>query len=146
MRNLIVVALLSTACYGASVPDITDTTFADSLGVDLSSSTLLTNGEYIRDLAIGSGAPIEQGQTLTMAYSIFLVDGTLVGSGDDFTFVLGAGAVIPGVDQGLGAMNVGGARQLIIQPALAYGDQGAGAGTVPSEAILVYDLQVTAAQ
>jgi peptidylprolyl isomerase len=149
MRNLIVVALLSTACYGASVPDITDTTFADSLGVDLASSTLLTNGEYVRDLSIGTGAPIQQGQTLSMTYSAFLSDGTEVATnvgGANFTFVLGGGTVIPGIDQGLGAMNVGGIRQLIIPPALAYGDQGAGAGLIPSEAIVVYDLQITAAQ
>jgi FKBP-type peptidyl-prolyl cis-trans isomerase FkpA len=149
MRNLIIIALLTSACSGATVPDITDTTFATALGVDLSASALLSNGEYVRDLTIGTGAALQQGQTLSMTYSVFLTDGTAVETnvgGTNYTFVLGAGTVISGIDQGLGAMNVGGTRQLIIPPALAYGDQGAGGGVIPSEAIVVAFVQITAAQ
>src|SRR5476649_2640409 len=127
MRNLIIIALLTSASSGATVPDITDTTFATALGVDLSASALLSNGEYVRDLTNGTAVETNVG-------------------GTNYTFVLGAGTVISGIDQGLGAMNVGGTRQLIIPPALAYGDQGAGGGVIPSEAIVVAFVQITAAQ
>ena len=46
--------------------------------------------------------------------------------GDPLQFQLGAGRVIAGWDQGVQGMKVGGRRQLIIPPDLAYGDRGAG--------------------
>jgi FK506-binding nuclear protein len=146
MRTLLVIALFATACAGAAVPEIDNTVFADTLGVDLADSTLLSNGEYVRDLQIGSGPPVQPGQTLSMFYSMSLVDGTLLNAnfgGDAFKFVFGTGAVIAGVDQGIGGMNVGGSRQLVIPPALAFGD---GLVSVPAQSIIVFTAQIAAAQ
>jgi peptidylprolyl isomerase len=56
-------------------------------------------------------------------------------------FRLGAGQVIAGWDQGVQGMKVGGRRQLIIPPDLAYGDQGAGHVIAPGETLIfVCDL------
>ena len=145
MRTLIATVLLATACYGNGGSDLANATFAGSLDVDLAQSTLLPNGEYFRDLAAGTGAPIVQGQTLSVNFIVWLADGTVVGTsaGAPVTFVLGDSPVA-GLNQGLGGMNVGGTRQLIIPPNLAYGDQGF--GPVPGGAIIVYSLQVVAAQ
>ena len=61
--------------------------------------------------------------------------------GDPLQFELGAGHVIAGWDQGVEGMRVGGRRQLIIPPDLAYGDRGAGDAIAPGETLIfVCDL------
>ncbi|MGH3149541.1 MAG: FKBP-type peptidyl-prolyl cis-trans isomerase [Streptosporangiaceae bacterium] len=64
--------------------------------------------------------------------------------GDPLSFRLGAGQVIAGWDQGVAGMKVGGRRQLIIPPDLAYGDRGAGRSIAPGETLIfVCDLVST---
>ena len=61
--------------------------------------------------------------------------------GDPLQFELGAGEVIAGWDQGVQGMKVGGRRQLMIPPNLAYGDRGAGYAIAPGETLIfVCDL------
>ena len=61
--------------------------------------------------------------------------------GEPLAFQLGAGRVIAGWDQGVQGMKVGGRRQLIIPPDLAYGDRGAGRVIGPGETLIfVCDL------
>ena len=62
-------------------------------------------------------------------------------SGQPFPFTLGAGEVIPGWDEGLEGMKVGGRRQLTIPPDLAYGAQGSPPVIKPNETLIfVIDL------
>jgi peptidylprolyl isomerase len=64
--------------------------------------------------------------------------------GEPLTFQLGAGQVIAGWDQGVQGMKVGGRRQLVIPPDLAYGDRGAGNTIAPGETLIfVCDLVST---
>ncbi|MBC2878241.1 MULTISPECIES: FKBP-type peptidyl-prolyl cis-trans isomerase [Streptomyces] len=62
--------------------------------------------------------------------------------GNPLEFQLGAGQVIPGWDQGIQGMKVGGRRRLTIPAHLAYGDRGAGGGRIaPGETLIfVCDL------
>ena len=60
---------------------------------------------------------------------------------DTFKFGLGKGQVIPGWDQGVAGMKVGGRRRITIPPALAYGKRGAGGVIGPDETLVfVVDL------
>jgi peptidylprolyl isomerase len=61
--------------------------------------------------------------------------------GDPLQFQLGVGQVIEGWDRGVQGMKVGGRRQLVIPPGLAYGDRGAGRSIAPGETLIfVCDL------
>ncbi len=61
--------------------------------------------------------------------------------GDTFKFSLGKGQVIPGWDQGVAGMRVGGRRRITIPPQLAYGKRGAGGVIGPDETLVfVVDL------
>ena len=95
------------------------------------------------------------GQQLTVDYTGWLYDanapdnkGTLFDTsvgGAPFAFVLGAGQVIAGWDQGLEGMRVGGTRRLVIPPDLAYGSQGSG-NVIPLNATLIFEVDLLAVQ
>lgn len=109
-------------------------------------STPNTDQFSATDLQAGAGATAEQGDRVTVNYVGALTNGQVFDAsanhGDQgFTFVLGAGEVIAGWDQGIVGMKEGGVRRLVIPPALAYGDRGAG-GVIPPNATLIFDVQL----
>ncbi len=103
------------------------------------------SGLQYQDSVIGDGRTVEAGDMVVVNYSGFLQDGTMFDSsierGQPFNFQVGLGNVIEGWDEGLLGMSVGGVRQLIIPPDLAYGDAGAG-GIIPPGATLVFDVEL----
>jgi FKBP-type peptidyl-prolyl cis-trans isomerase len=68
-----------------------------------------------------------------------------ISRGQPIPVVLGQGGVIPGWEEGLIGMQVGGRRQLVIPPDLAYGEQGSGA-QIPPGAVLIFEIEVVGAQ
>ncbi|MGP3949039.1 FKBP-type peptidyl-prolyl cis-trans isomerase [Streptomyces sp. 7N604] len=100
----------------------------------------------IKDIWEGEGPVAKAGDTVSVHYV-----GVAFSSGEEFDaswnrgtplrFQLGIGQVIPGWDQGVQGMKVGGRRQLTIPPHLAYGDRGAGGRIKPGETLIfVCDL------
>lgn len=99
----------------------------------------------LQDESAGSGAPAQTGDTLTVDYTGKLQDGTVFDTSlgkRPIQFVLGAGQVIPGWDQGLIGMKAGGKRLLIIPPDLAYG--ASGYGPIPGNSTLVFEVSLVA--
>jgi peptidylprolyl isomerase len=100
----------------------------------------------ITDIWEGNGAAANPGDTVQVhyvgvAYSTGEEFDASWNRGDPLQFELGAGRVIQGWDQGLQGMKVGGRRQLIIPPGMAYGDRGAGTAIAPGETLIfVCDL------
>ena len=99
------------------------------------------------DTVIGDGATAEKGQTVSVHYTGWLIDGEKFDSSKDrndpFQCPLGAGRVIRGWDEGVQGMKVGGTRRLTIPPQLGYGAQGAG-GVIPPNATLVFEVELLA--
>ncbi|MFJ6796253.1 FKBP-type peptidyl-prolyl cis-trans isomerase [Streptomyces sp. NPDC091268] len=98
------------------------------------------------DIRVGDGAEAKAGDYVSVHYV-----GVAFSTGEEFDaswnrgsalrFQLGVGQVIPGWDQGVQGMKVGGRRKLVIPADLAYGDRGAGGAIAPGETLIfVCDL------
>jgi peptidylprolyl isomerase len=100
----------------------------------------------VEDLAVGDGEEARAGSVVEVHYvGVSWSSGEQFDAswdrGDTFKFKLGKGKVIPGWDQGLVGMRVGGRRRLTIPPDLAYGQRGAGGVIGPGETLVfVIDL------
>ena len=110
--------------------------------------TTATGLQY-EDTVVGDGAEATKGQTVTVHYTGWLYNDGEQGDKfdsskdrrDPFQFILGAGMVIRGWDEGVAGMKIGGARTLIIPSDLGYGPRGAG-GVIPPNATLKFDVEL----
>ncbi len=106
----------------------------------------------VTDVVEGTGEVAEPGRVAVVHYTGWLHDAeaedgkgtkfdSSVDRGEPFRFPLGAGRVIRGWDEGVAGMRVGGKRQLVIPPDMAYGERGAGR-LIPPGATLVFDVEL----
>ncbi len=99
----------------------------------------------IVDTTVGTGAEATPGRRVRVHYTGTLMDGTKFDSSKDsnqpFEFVLGSGSVIPGWDEGLKGMKVGGVRQLTIPASMGYKAQGY-PPVIPGNAALKFEIEL----
>lgn len=116
--------------------------------IDEGDFTETESGLRYYDIVEGDGATAEEGNTVTVNYTGWLTDNvkfdSSIDSGVPFPFTLGTGAVIPGWEEGVLGMKVGGIRQLVIPAALGYGDTGS--GIIPPGATLVFEVELVDVQ
>jgi len=108
-----------------------------------------TAGVKITDIVTGEGQEAVVHSQVLVHYTGWLMDGTKFDSsldrGEPFPFSLGTGQVIPGWDKGVDGMRVGGKRELIISPEMAYGDRGAGS-KIPGGSTLKFEVELLAVE
>jgi peptidylprolyl isomerase len=159
---LLVAVLALAGCGGgsdeeksASTPAATDTPAATATPTATPEAkkpkVKVPNGKppkklVIKDLKVGSGPAAQPGQTVTVQYvGVNFKGGKQFDAswdrGEPFSFPLGSGQVIPGWDQGVAGMKVGGRRMLVIPPDLGYGPDGQPPVIKPNETLVfVVDL------
>jgi FKBP-type peptidyl-prolyl cis-trans isomerase len=94
----------------------------------------------VEDLEVGIGDEIaEEGDIVTVSYRGTLENGHEFDKATKFSFVLGAGDVIKGWDQGIRGMKRGGKRKLVVPPKLGYGKRGC-KPDIPGDATLYFEV------
>lgn len=110
------------------------------------------------DLSVGTGATAIVGSSVTVDYNGWLYDATQPDNkGQQFTtssdtgagamplsFVVGSQTVIPGFDQGVTGMRVGGVRRVTIPPGLGFGAQQV--GNVPPNSTIIFEITLNSIQ
>ncbi len=144
--SILFVALAFAALLAACGDNTATIPAATVAGAAPQGQTITTaSGLKYVDTVVGSGAQPQKGQTVTVHYSGYLVDGkkfdSSLDAGQPFSFVLGASRVIKGWDEGLATMKVGGKRRLTIPPELGYGPSGS-PPVIPPNAVLVFDVEL----
>jgi len=102
-------------------------------------------GVLYQDVEKGTGLEATPGHQVQVHYTGWLPNGRKFDSSHDrgtpLDFMLGAGQVIRGWDEGVAGMKIGGKRKLTIPANLGYGARGAG-GVIPPNATLIFDVEL----
>lgn len=143
---LLAVAIAIPACSQKEAKGSGETAPQTAQPAAVNAETIKTaSGLAYQDVKPGTGAVPVSGKQVKVHYTGWLENGTKFDSsvdrGEPFVFPIGAGQVIPGWDEGVLSMKVGGKRRLIIPARLGYGEQGAG-GVIPPNATLIFDVEL----
>lgn len=107
--------------------------------------TVLPSGLKVLVLKKGSGAPIKPGETVETMYYGCLTDGTQFDNsfqrGQPLAFMIGAGQMIPGYEEGVQLLQRGGRAYFFLPPALAYGEAGM-PPMVPPQSELIFYVEI----
>jgi hypothetical protein len=120
-------------------------THVDFRNIELKDLTTLTpSGLRFVDLVQGMGETVPPGATVEGHFTGYLADGTKFEDSRNGTspVKMPLTGLIKGLREGIAGMKVGGRRKLMIPPQLGYGAKGR-PGTIPPDAILVFDIEVT---
>jgi peptidyl-prolyl cis-trans isomerase A (cyclophilin A) len=121
----------------------------EKLKAHVGNATKTASGLYYEITEAGSGAKPKRGQTVSVHYAGYLLNGQKFDSSFDrnqpIQVAIGTGQVIAGWDEGIMLLNEGAKAKFIIPPQLGYGAQGAG-GVIPPNATLIFEVQLVKVQ
>ena len=153
MSRLIVLlpALLLAAC-GGGAPSASSSSSTPAPGASAPAAAADVGALAVEDRVAGTGGEARSGMLVSVHYTGWLFDPSAADKrgkkfdsskdrGQPFEFQLGQGDVIPGWDEGVKGMKVGGTRVLTIPSAMGYGARGAG-GDIPPNAALVFEVEL----
>ncbi len=142
VATLLSLMALAAACGTKTLaaPDIQDASFATSLGIDLADFTKTSSGLWYQDVTVGEGATPVSGDSVQVTVQGWFRDATVFQPLQTFDIVVGG--AIPGFNEGLEGMKVGGVRRLILPPELGYGTGGNPQAGIPANAILVFKVEL----
>jgi FKBP-type peptidyl-prolyl cis-trans isomerase len=102
------------------------------------------DGLVTQVLAPGDGDEAKKGDKLKLHFVGTLIDGGVFDSsrarGQPFSFWVGEGQVVPGLDQGLLGMREGEVRRITLPPALGYGLEAK--PKIPPNSTLVFEVEL----
>jgi peptidylprolyl isomerase len=139
------VAVVEPPPAGATVTSVSDDLSAKP-EIELEGADAAPTELVVEDIVVGDGAEAVDGSTVEVQYVGVLTDGEEFDTswdGEPFSFTLGAGRVIPGWEEGVAGMKVGGRRALVIPADLAYGPSGS-PPAIPANATLVFVVDLLA--
>ncbi len=136
----------STLIFDIEVLGAMETVRAKPYDVKGKDTVITASGLKYIIVSDGTGPRAENGKTVDVHYTGYLMDGTIFDSsverGEPISFSLGNGMVIRGWEEGIGLMKVGDKFRLIIPSQLGYGERGAGGGKIPANATLIFDVEL----
>ncbi len=91
---------------------------------------------------VGRGATAEPGDIVTISYQAKLESGAVALADDQYSFELGANAVIEGIDETVHGMKLGGQRIILCPPQKHWGRAGYGNGRIPPNETLTIDIRL----
>ena len=103
------------------------------------------SGLYYIEIRVGEGVPVQNGDLVAIHYSIYNLDNQLIESSYDYgqplSFIYGDGQMIPGIEEAVGYMKVGGKARIVVPSKLGFGDIKID-DDLPANTPLVIDLEM----
>jgi FKBP-type peptidyl-prolyl cis-trans isomerase len=151
LKNVIVLTLAAAFVFGCAAPS--GPTGATSATSAVAACTPPPKEMVVKELTPGTGREVRFRSAIVVSYTGWLYDGCkpdLKGAEFDsstnrqtpFGFMVGAGKVIKGWDEGVMGMREKGKRLLVIPPDKGYGDQAAPGGKIPAGSTLVFEIEL----
>jgi peptidylprolyl isomerase len=144
-RNMGTIPSNSTLIFDIEVVDAATPVKAAPYDVKGKDTLVTPSGLKYIYVEKGNGAQAENGKTVDVHYTGYLMDGRTFDSsierGEPISFPLGQNMVIKGWEEGIALMKVGDKMRLIIPSDLGYGANGAG-GVIPPNATLIFDVEL----
>jgi len=146
--SILCIVLLAGGCgkkeEAATAPETTMPT-----ALTTPENTTLPTGLKITDIKIGTGAEAVANSNVKIEYTGKLDDGKVFDAtsrhnNEPLPFTVGGGQVIPGMDQGVLGMKVGGVRDITIPPDLGYGEDDM--GVIPPNSTLHFKIKLVAVE